>query len=167
MTAARRNRKLWFRPTLAGVALAAALAAAAAPLVGAATTERIVVDPHTGLAIHGFDPVAYFTDAAAAVGRADLELSYAGTVWRFRNAGNRTAFSERPDIYMPRFGGYDPIVLGRTVAAPGHPQLWLIADDRLYLFYSPDTREAFAADARRSIAAAQANWPEVMRSLVP
>ena len=89
MTAARRNRKLWFWPGLKGVALAAALVAAVTPLVDAATTERIVVDRHTGLAIHGFDPVAYFTDARAAVGRAEMELSYGGVVWRFRNPGNR------------------------------------------------------------------------------
>jgi YHS domain-containing protein len=167
MTAARRNRKLWFGPGLTGVALAAALVAAVAPLVDAATTERIVVDRHTGLAIHGFDPVAYFTDARATVGRAEMELSYAGVVWRFRNPGNRTAFAERPDVYMPRFGGYDPTALARGVAVPGHPQFWLIRDDRLYLFHSQEARDAFTADPRPAIAAAQANWPEVLRSLAP
>src|SRR5262245_1958258 len=100
-------------------------------LRAAATTERIVVDRHTGLAIHGFDPVASFTDAKATIGREELELSLGGVVWRFRNLGNRAAFAEYPDIYMPRFGGYDPIALARGVATAGHPHLWLIVDDRL------------------------------------
>ena len=134
--------------------------------VAAATTERIVVDRRTGLAIHGFDPLAYFTDAAAAMGREEVELPYAGAVWRFRNLGNRAAFAERPDIYMPQFGGYDPMVLAQGLATPGHPQLWYIAENRLYLFRSGQGRDAFAADPRQALAQAQANWPRIMRSLV-
>jgi hypothetical protein len=133
--------------------------------VAAVATERIVVDRRTGLAIHGFDPVAYFTDAAAAMGRAELELPYAGAVWRFRNAGNRTAFAERPDVYMPQFGGSDPIVLTHGIATPGHPHLWLVAEDRLYLFHTREARDSFAADPYRAIAAARANWPEVRQDL--
>jgi hypothetical protein len=116
---------------------------------------------------HGYDPVAYFTDAVALAGRAELELSYGGVVWRFRNAGNRAAFAERPDVYMPQFGGYDPVGLTHAVAAPGHPQLWLIADNRLFMFHSTEARDAFAADPRHTAEVASAKWPIVLRSLVP
>jgi len=151
------------------VGLLLALAPVLAPTarVSAAITERVVVDPRTGLAIHGFDPVAYFTDAAASVGREDLELAYAGAAWRFRNPGNRAAFAQRPDIYMPQFGGYDPIVLAHGVATPGHPQLWLVIGNRLYLFHSREARDAFAADSGGAIASAQARWPAVRHGLVP
>ena len=94
--------------------------------VCAATTERIVVDRHSGLAISGFDPVAYFTDAVPRKGIEDHELSSAGVTWRFRNEGNMAAFVADPDIYTPQFGGYDPVAVARGVAAAGHPQLWLI-----------------------------------------
>ena len=88
-------------------------------------------------------------------------------VWRFRNLGNRAAFAEYPDIYMPRFGGYDPVALARGVATAGHPHLWLIADDRLYLFHSLDAQSAFATDPARAIAAAEAKWAEVVATLLP
>lgn len=140
---------------------------ALAPLVQAATTERIVLDRRTGLAIHGFDPVAYFTDAAAAVGREELELSYAGAVWRFRNPGNLSAFANDPQIYMPQFGGHDPIALAQGTAIPGHPYFWFVAAGKLYLFRSRQALEAFAADPGSAAAAAQANWPQVARRLVP
>jgi hypothetical protein len=155
------------RPLLIGLGLAIVLTLAVTSLVSAATTERIVLDRRTGLAIHGFDPVAYFTNAAAVLGRADLELNYGGAVWRFRNAGNRAAFAGHPDIYMPQFGGYDPIVLAHAAATPGHPQLWAIAENRLYLFHTREAREAFAADPRGAMQAAQAEWPGVLRGLVP
>jgi hypothetical protein len=165
MTAARRNGSRSKALVLAGLALA--LTVAVTTLVGAATTERIVLDRRTGLAIYGFDPVAYFTDAVAAAGDAELELRHAGAVWRFLNPGNRAAFADRPDIYTPQFGGYDPIVLAHAVATPGHPQLWLIADDRLFMFHSAEARAAFAADPRGSAERAAANWPKALRGLVP
>ena len=75
--------------------------AAAAPASRAATTETLVVDRHTGLAIGGYDPVAFFTDGKPLPGSADFELQYGGAGWRFCNFGNRAAFAERPDVYMP------------------------------------------------------------------
>ena len=131
----------------------------------AATTERIVVDWHTGLAIAGYDPVAYFTDGKPMQGRAEFELRYAAAVWRFCNIGNRAAFAERPKIYMPKFGGYDPIGVGRGVAVPGKPDLWLIAGERLYLFYDRDRLAKFTADVDRLANTAERKWPDVERTL--
>jgi len=173
MTTARRKRKQ-YRP---GVAAAAVLAAAytgvasvlatALPAAPAAATERIVVDWHTGLAIGGYDPVAFFTDGKPIAGRADLELRHAGTIWRFANIGNRAAFAARPDVYMPQYGGYDPLGVARGVAVAGNPFMWLIADDRLYLFYSAIRRDAFAAKPMRAIDMANRKWPDVERALTP
>jgi hypothetical protein len=166
MTAARRNRKRGL--AFAGTALAlAVLLPLAAPLPAAAAGERIVLDRHTGLAIHGFDPVAYFTDAKPAIGRDELEFSFAGAVWRFRNAGNRAAFAEYPDVYMPRFGGYDPVALARGVVTPGHPHVWLRLNDRLYLFRSVEAQRDFVADPRKAIAAAEEKWAELAPTLLP
>jgi hypothetical protein len=167
MTAPRRSRNSPFGPALVAFVAAIGLFLAISSVVDAATTERIVINPRTGLAIHGFDPVAYFTDRAASAGRAELELSYAGVVWRFRNPGNRAAFADHPGVYMPQFGGYDPVVLAQQVAIPGHPQLWLIAGGRLYLFHTADARDAFAADPRGAAEVAEAKWPGVLHSLVP
>jgi hypothetical protein len=133
----------------------------------AATTERVVVNRYSGLAIEGFDPVAYFTESLATQGLPDFEAAESGAVWRFRNEGNRAAFIDRPDVYMPRFGGYDPLAVARGVAVPGNPQIWLVANQRLYLFQTPEAREAFAADPGAMLAAAQAKWPQVVEALVP
>jgi YHS domain-containing protein len=131
----------------------------------AATTEWIVTDPRTGLAIQGFDPVSYFVDAAAAPGRAEFEYSYRGVVWRFRNLGNLAAFMEDPTGYAPQFGGYDPVAIGRGVPSPGNPLIWLIAGQKLYLFYSAQTQAAFKADVRRLLSQAAARWPDVTKAL--
>jgi hypothetical protein len=130
------------------------------------TTERVVTDPRTGLAIDGFDPVSYFVDAAARLGRAEYEFRYRGAVWRFRNPGNQAAFAADPGDFEPRFGGYDPIAIGRGAPTPGNPEIWLVLGHSLYLFHSRDSRDAFAAEPARALAQAEAKWPDVLKVLV-
>jgi hypothetical protein len=131
----------------------------------AATTERLVVNRFTGLAIDGFDPVAYFTDRRPLMGRPGFELNEAGAIWRFCNEGNRAVFSADPEIYSPQFGGYDPVDVARGVVFAGNPQLWLIVGQRLYLFGREKSRDAFAASPQRFLEEAGRRWPGLMETL--
>jgi len=164
MTVARNLRKAFYVPVVAALLVALTLTC---PAADRAVTERIVVDRHTGLAIGGFDPVAYFVEAEAVLGKGDFEYALADTVWRFRNEGNRAAFVDNPEIYMPRFGGYDPVAVAREVGVPGNPRLWMIVEKRLYLFYSPEARTAFADNFKTIVEAAARNWPAVQTTLSP
>jgi hypothetical protein len=131
----------------------------------AATTERVIVNRYTGIAIEGFDPVAYFVDARPVIGLPDFEASEAGAVWRFHNEGNRASFVAHPDIYGPQFGGYDPTDLARGVTFAGNPRFWLISGQRLYLFGREESRDAFAADPERFLRDAKLRWPRLEQSL--
>jgi hypothetical protein len=68
---------------------------------------------------------------------------------------------------MPRFGGYDPLAIARGAAVPGDPRIWLIAGERLYLFYSAENKAAFAADQASAVAEADRQWPAVLLILSP
>ena len=168
MTSVRRQRKAILRvDARAAVAVLVIAAGLSWPrAIIAATTERIVTDRHTGLAIDGYDPVAYFTNGAATPGLPEFEHRFSGVVWRFRNEGDRAAFIEDPEIYMPAFGGYDPVAIARGVAVTGNPTVWLIFEDRLFMFYSPEDRAAFEADPAEGLASAEARWAEVSGTLV-
>jgi hypothetical protein len=131
----------------------------------AQTTERVIVNRYSGLAIEGFDPVAYFTESLATQGLPDFEASQAGAVWRFRNEGNRASFVAHPEVYGPRFGGYDPVDLGRGVTYAGNPHFWLIVDRRLYLFGGEKSRDAFAANPAGFLKEASARWPALEQEL--
>ena len=148
MTAGRPQRK---QPGTIIAALAGLLFVFAAgfPAPRAATTERIVVDRFTGLAISGYDPVAFFIEGKPVLGDPDIELAYGGAIWRFCNPGNRDAFAANPEVYAPRFGGYDPVGVARGVAVAGNPNLWAISGGRLFLFYDSERLAAFAADRDR------------------
>ncbi len=167
MMAVQRKRKSHIRPAIVLGIFAGALIGCWMGTIElrAATTERIVTDYHTGLAISGFDPVAYFTESRAMPGRPELETRYAGASWRFINEGNRAAFIANPEVYMPVFGGYDPTGVMRGVAVPGHPEIWLIVGERLYLFRNPQIRVLFAAQPDELVAAAYRQWREVESTL--
>jgi YHS domain-containing protein len=135
------------------------------PAAWAATTERIVVNRYSGLAIEGFDPVAYFTEAQAIRGVADYEAAEAGAVWRFQNASNRDAFAAHPEIYGPQFGGYDPIDVARGIAYAGNPRFFVVTGQRLYLFAREESRDSFASDPARYLKDANERWPALQKTL--
>ena len=164
MTAARQQRKspLLYR-LLLGIALGGGISQPSG--LWAASDNQLAVNPGSGLAISGFDPVAYFTEGKALFGLPEFELNVDGAVWRFINEGNRGAFAGHPEVYAPRFAGYDPISIGRGRSVPGHPLIWVVVGQGLYLFYSEETRAAFLADAGRIIDTAERKWPEMARNL--
>ena len=123
-----------------------------------AMTERVVVDRHTGLAIGGIDPVSYFTHAEVVKGLADIEAVSDGAIWRFAKESNRAFFMANPDVYGPRFGGYDPVGVASGKAVAGSAQIWTIHDQRLYLFDREETRAAFVAEPSRFVKEAEQRW---------
>jgi hypothetical protein len=166
MTAQRQERYA-LRPGIALIALLASFFSALSLDLAAqaSTTERVVVNRYSGLAIEGFDPVAYFTESMALQGLPDFEAREAGAVWRFRNEGNRASFVAHPEIYGPQFGGYDPVDLGRGVTYAGNPRFWVVAGQRLYLFGREENRDAFAAAPARFLKDAAMRWPALERGL--
>jgi hypothetical protein len=158
MTVARRPEKPGFLAFLVAFLLMGALGT---PV----SADPLVVNPDTGLALSGYDPVAYFTDRAPRPGRPDLEMNHDGAIWRFSNIGNRDAFREHPDIYAPRFGGYDPVGIARSRSVQGNPQVWAVVGEKLYLFYSEADRARFVKAPGRILDDAERNWPEVVRTI--
>jgi YHS domain-containing protein len=174
MTAQRQERNGKLRSAVPGLGIAlislwAALGPGVPGFAGfaahAATTERVVVNRFSGLAIEGFDPVAYFIDHEPVLGSADFEASQAGAVWRFHNEGNRASFVAHPEVYGPQFGGYDPVDVARGVTFAGNPRFWVISGERLYLFGLEAHREEFAADPEELLRRAQARWPKLEQEL--
>lgn len=117
-----------------------------------------------GLAIGGYDPVAYFTEGRAVPGRQDHALKWRGAVWLFVSSDTMLAFEMNPRAYAPRFGGYCADALaaeGRLT--PGDPRLFVIDDGRLYLLGSAAARDRWRHDADALAEQAQAHWPGVLK----
>ena len=131
----------------------------------ATTTERVVVNRFSGLAIEGYDPVAYFVLGQPVKGLPDFEANQAGAVWRFHNEGNRASFVAHPEVYGPQFGGYDPTDIARGVVVAGNPRFFLVTGERLYLFSLEANRDAFAGDPEHFLGQARLRWPKLVETL--
>ncbi len=127
--------------------------------------RRFVTDPLTGLAIFGYDPVAYAIEGAARRGAEAYGARWSGSLWQFRNASNRAEFLKYPEVYAPRYGGYDPIAVARAAPRPGHPEVFAIFAGRLYLFGDAAARTAFLTAPQAAIARADAGWPALIQAL--
>jgi hypothetical protein len=118
-----------------------------AALPAAAQNMRVVLS--------GYDPVAYFTDGKPMKGDEKLAYDWDNERYYFATAKHRAMFMADPDRYAPQFGGYCTGSMSRGVRNEGHPESWVIVDDRLYVFGAPDSETAakYKANAEKDLAA--------------
>lgn len=108
-----------------------------------AQTKGTVTNFLTGVAISGYDPVSYFTEAEPLLGTPLYEYEWNGVPWYFASEANRDIFIRAPEVYAPLFGGHCAMSMARGFLSDGNPTIYRIVEDRLVLFYSVGNREAF------------------------
>lgn len=115
-------------------------------------------DQATGFAIGGYDPVAYHTNSKPEYGNEGLEHKWGGAVWQFISVGNRDAFAMHPEIYAPRFAGYDVLALSKGLTVRGHPAVWAMNKGRVFLFHDVASLQVWQRDQEKITSKAQSNW---------
>jgi hypothetical protein len=115
-----------------------------------------------GLAIRGYDPVAYFTDRLPVLGKPDHSLNHNGATWRFATAGNLATFTADAEKYGARFGGYCAYAASKGYLAPTIPEAWSVHKDRLYLNASLRVRRLWLRDVPGNIKLGEGNWPAIL-----
>jgi len=112
-----------------------------------------------GAAIHGYDPVAYFTEEKPVKGDPAHSATYQGATWHFASAANRDMFTAAPEKFAPQYGGYCAWAVANNYTATTDPGAWSIKDGKLYLNYSKLVRARWALDKDGNIVSADRNWP--------
>jgi YHS domain-containing protein len=115
----------------------------------------------SGLAIHGYDPVAYFTEGAAIEGKGDITAEHNGATYRFASEAHRSQFLENPAKYLPQYGGYCAYGTSIGKKFDGDPTAWRVVDGRLYLNLSAEVQRKWLEDVPGRIAEANKNWPAI------
>lgn len=119
-----------------------------------------------GVAIRGYDPVAYFTEGRPLMGDPAHSAEYMGAEWHFASDGNRAAFVADPQAYAPQYGGYCAwAVAAKDAPAPIDPTAWKVVDGKLYLNYDHDIQALWEEDVPGFIVQGDANWPGVKARL--
>ncbi len=145
----------------------AALVAVALIRLPAASAAVEAIHTRNGLALSGYDAVAYFTESKAVKGDPRFEHRWSGVRWRFASAAHRDAFALSPEKYAPQYGGYCAYAASRNYAAPTDPEAWKVVDGKLYLNYSKEVRELWEKEIPEAIGRADRNWPGALLNPAP
>ncbi len=140
---------------LAGGALTPAYAVAEVNTVPGLTTAG------APLALHGFDPVAYFTAGKPVQGDAKLVASHKGAAYYFASQKNLDTFKADPAKYAPQFGGYCAYGVSVGKKFDGNPNFWKVAGGKLYLNLNADIANTFDKDVKGAVTKAEAQWPKI------
>ncbi len=144
-----------FKSLLGGVALSVAIAGSAI-----AAGVEINATP-TGLAMQGYDPVAYFTEGEPTKGNWQITALHDDAMYRFANEENKAAFEANPEAYLPAYGGYCAFGAAMGFKFDGDPTYWKIVDNKLYLNLSEDIQQRWEGDIPGFIEKASANWDDI------
>lgn len=115
-----------------------------------------------GVAVGGYDPVAYFKKGEPVAGSPDISLEYKGAIWRFSSKENRDLFRKSPDEFAPAYGGYCAWATAQGYLAKGDPTVWDIVGGKLYLNYDESIQDRWHKDVPGFIDKAEREWPRIV-----
>ena len=127
-----------------------------------AATAKIDTSRKDGVALDGYDPVAYFTEKMSKPGMAEFKTSWNGVDWYFASAENMKAFIATPEKFAPQYGGFCAYAAAKGALAPGDPNAWTVVDGKLYVNFSPAVKVEWTKDIPGYIIKADKNWPTLM-----
>lgn len=132
----------------------------AIPTLANAATPDLNVDVQ-GVAIHGYDPVAYFTDGKPVKGSAKISHKSGDATYYFASAKHRDQFAKDPVKFTPQFGGYCAMGTAMGKKLDVDPQAWKIVDGKLYLNLNKDVQKKWLSDVPGHLKQAEAKWAEI------
>ena len=121
--------------------------------------KSLVLTTKNGLAIQGYDPVAYFTDSKAVKGNPKFSSEYDGAKYLSASAEHKTLFEANPAKYAPAYGGYCGYAASINRLSPISPEWFQIEDGKLILQHNKKAFDLFNRQLKDNVVKADANWP--------
>ncbi len=115
-----------------------------------------------GVALQGYDTVAYFKHGEARKGKLDFAYQWKGAIWLFSTAENRAAFVADPEKFAPQYGGYCSLSVANGKTARGSGEAWRVENGKLYLNYDMNVRDRWLRDVSDNIRKADEWWPKLV-----
>ena len=114
-----------------------------------------------GVAIHGYDPVAYFSEGKATKGDPRYQSSYAGATYYFQSSADKETFDRDPTKYVPQYGGYCAMAMTMGKLEDVEPNYFLVHDGKLLLQRNEKAHMMFAKDPVANHKKADESWEKI------
>ncbi|HSJ96266.1 MAG TPA: YHS domain-containing (seleno)protein [Myxococcota bacterium] len=128
---------------------------------GSAPIRLVNVDAR-GVAIAGYDVMAYQLEGRARRGDPAIESMYGGARYHFASQEHRARFESEPARWVPAYGGFSGYAASIGRVSPVDPAVFQVHDGRLILQHTEEARRRFNEDLAGSVASADRNWPELV-----
>lgn len=123
------------------------------------SVSRSVFTDQNGVAVRGYDVVAYFTESDSVPGLPSISTTHEGVTYHFSSEEHLALFNADPARYLPAYGGFCAYAVANGYTASIQPDLWVVHKGRLYLNFNRGVYNAFLNDINGMIARGNNNWP--------
>jgi len=114
-----------------------------------------------GIALDGYDAVAFFTQGKPVKGSSTYSTSWNGAKWQFADKADLESFQKTPEKYAPQYGGYCAYGASQGHKATVEIDTWSIVGNKLYLNYNQKVKSTWVKDEAGYIESANKNWPQI------
>ncbi len=114
------------------------------------------------LAIKGYDPVAYFTEAKPVQGSSQFTAEHLGATYYFSSAQHQSLFDGNPNKYAPQYGGYCAFGVSKEYKFDIDPEAWAVVDDKLYLNLNKKVQARWVPNKDELIVDADSIWTQIV-----
>jgi hypothetical protein len=118
-----------------------------------------------GVAIKGYDPVAYFTQNKAVKGKKEFSYTDHSVIYHFVSAADQSTFQSNPSNYEPQYGGWCAYAMGHDGSkVEVDPETFKIINGKLFLFYNHffnNTLKTWNLDEPNLHSHADINWKKI------
>jgi len=115
-----------------------------------------------GIAIKGYDTVAYFTENRAIKGLEEFSYDWNHGVWLFSNKKNMELFKANPEKFAPQYGGYCAFAAAKGSFAKIDPTQFTVLNNKLYLNYNARIQNKWTKNRDKFIELGDQNWPDLL-----
>jgi YHS domain-containing protein len=128
-------------------------------------TKHLNIDK-SGLALEGYDPVAYFAEGGGKARKGDAKIAFThqGVTYRFATEANKALFAKDPAKFEPQYGGWCAYAIPSKDKVEVDLESFVVRDGKLYLFYKGlfnDTRAKWSKDPADFVKRGDAAWKEI------
>lgn len=152
------------RQLAAGALLGLTLASTAYAAPAVNTLKRgLIKDTATGIAINGYDTVAYFTDGKPVKGNEAFAYEWNGGKWLFASQAHLDLFKSNPTKYAPQYGGYCAYGVSQGYLVSIEPDQFTVQDGKLYLNYDSSVQKKWTKDIAGYNKIADAKFSDLLK----
>ncbi len=126
--------------------------------------QPMVYQQEAGIAINGYDAVAYHKVNEPIEGSESFTTMWNGATWFFVSAENRDLFVADPERWAPAYGGYCAWAVSNNYLASTDPDAFSVVNERLFLNFNKRIRNRWSKNTAKNISKGDKNWPEVLKS---